>query len=284
MEISPLGANLGAEIIGLDLSRPLDNETRNRINRAFVYNIVLCFRAQSFSTPDDFVTAAKNLGDPMPPLVPTYILPGQTVVEELSNKATDKRTNHTKPMRRGGSWHSDHSNLRQPPKATTLYGIEIPEDGGNTEFTNMHAAYDALSDEEKDFFRGRRILHQYISTRAPRRLLQRNKAETDASPDIWQPLVRQHDETGRKSLFLNPMRNDLIEGLDQAESFAKLDALFAHCDQPRFQYSHKWRKGDMLIWDNRSAMHQATFNFDQSKTRYLHRIMLKGSTPILADA
>lgn len=283
MDIVPLSDNLGAEVTGLNLACELDPNTREFINRAFVDNVVLCFRDQTFGNPGDFVRAARNLGEPMPPLVPTYILSGQTVVEELSNKATDKRTKHTTPMRRGGSWHSDHSNLAQPPKATTLYGIEIPEDGGNTEFTNMYAAYDALPDVDKEFFRGRRILHQYISTRAPRRLLQRNKTETEASPDIWQPLVRQHEETGRKSLFLNPMRNDKIEGLGQEESFEKLDALFDHCDQPQFQYSHKWYKGDMLIWDNRSAMHQATFNFDQSKTRYLHRIMLRGTTPILAN-
>jgi len=135
----------------------------------------------------------------------------------------------------------------------------------------------------RQVFRGRRILHQYISTRAPRRLLQRNKNEEAASPDVWQPLVRRHEESGRKSLYLNPMRNDRIEGLNDADSFAKLDALFAHCDRPQFQYSHKWRTGDMLIWDNRCAMHQATFDFDQRKRRYLHRIMLKGTTPQLAD-
>lgn len=282
MEIKPLDGPFGAEISGLNLTQELDAATRAKVNSAFVDNVVLCFRGQSFKAPDDFLHAVENLGRPMPPVTATYCLPGYEAIEELTNQATDKRTGDDLPLKRGGSWHTDHSNLACPPKATVLYAIEVPELGGNTEFTNLYLAYDALDDNTKQRIRGKRAFHAYLSRRAPRKLLTRTKAEEEGSSGCWQPLVREHPETGRAALYLNPMRCDAVEGLGEAEGDALLDALYAHCEQHRFQYSHRWRPGDVLIWDNRCALHQATFDFDPHKLRYLHRIMLKGDAPKLA--
>lgn len=283
MQIKPIaGARFGAEVTDIDLSEPLAVSTRDALNAAFVENVVLCFRDQSFDTPDQFLSAVRNLGEPMPPVTATYRLPGYDVIEELSNHAVDKRTGDTTPLARGGSWHTDHSNLEEPPKATVLYGIQIPEDGGNTEFTNLQMAYDGLDEDLKQAIRGRRAFHAYLSRRAPRKLLSRTKDEQQGSDGCWQPLVRQHPETGRPGLYFNQMRCDAVEGYEQEEGDALLDRIYAHCDQSRFQYSHKWRPGDVLIWDNRSALHQATFDFDQSQRRYLHRIMLRGDAPIMA--
>lgn len=282
MEIKPLDGNFGAQVIGLNLARDLDVETRGEINQAFVDNTVLCFRGQSFAAPDEFLTAVKNLGEPMPPVTSTYRLPGFDVIEELTNRAIDKRTGDTTPLMRGGSWHTDHSNLERPPKATVLYAIEVPEVGGNTEFTCLALAHEALDASIKESVRGKRAFHAYLSRRAPRRLLSRTREEEKGSSGCWQPLVREHPETGRNSLYLNPMRCDAIEGMDEAEGDMLLDGLYAHCDQKRFQYSHRWQPGDVLIWDNRSALHQATFDFDPSRRRYLHRIMLRGDLPRLA--
>jgi alpha-ketoglutarate-dependent taurine dioxygenase len=282
MEIGDLGGNFGAEIAGLDLRDPLEPSARDYVGKVFADNVVLCFRGQCFEKPDEFVAAASTLGEPMPPIVATYRLSGYDVVEELSNDATDKRTGDGKPMKRGGSWHSDHSNLETPPKATVLFAIEVPDGGGNTEFVNMYDAYDALPQMLKDKIEGRRAFQAYLSRRAPRKLLKRNTAEEEKSPGAWQPLVRLHPDTGRKALYLNPMRIDAVEGMEQDTGDALLDALYAHCDDPAFHYSHKWQPGDMLIWDNRSSMHRATFDFDPTKRRYLHRIMLKGDKPVLA--
>ena len=151
--------------------------------------------------------------------------------------------------------------------------------GGNTEFTNLFLAYDALDDATRRTIRGRRVFHAYLSRRAPRKLLTRTKEEERGSSGCWQPLVRRHPESGRSALYLNPMRCDEVEGMDRGEGDALLDRLYAHCDQLRFRYSHRWQPGDVLIWDNRSALHQATFDFDQSQRRYLHRIMLRGDRP-----
>jgi len=283
LQISPIpGAKFGAEVTDLDISTTLDAETQAAINAAFVENVVLCFRGQHFETPDKFLTAVRNLGEPMPPVTATYRLPGYEVIEELSNSATDKRTGDKTPLARGGSWHTDHSNLETPPKATVLYAIDVPEEGGNTEFTNLQLAYEGLDEDLKKTIAGKRAFHAYPPRRAPRKLLSRTKEEQQGSDGCWQPLVRKHPESGRLGLYFNEMRCDAVDGYDQAEGDALLDKLYAHCDQPAFQYSHKWLPGDVLIWDNRSALHQATFDFDQSKRRYLHRIMLKGDRPLMA--
>ena len=283
-EIARLVAPFGAEVKGLDLTRPLDTTTRQAINAAFIDNVVLVFRDQRFATPDAFLAAARNLGEPMPPVTATYRLPGYDVIEELVNSATDKRTGETTPLMRGGSWHTDHSNLAAPPKATALYAIDLPPGGGgNTEFNSMALAYQALSDEMKAQILGRRAFQAYLSRRAPRKLLARTEAEKQDSDGVWQPIVRRHPETGRAALYLNPMRCDAVEGLSQEDGDALMDALYAHCDQKLFQYSHRWAAGDMLIWDNRAALHQATPINVPDERRYMHRIMLKGDTPIMAD-
>lgn len=283
MEIRPLDAPFGAEIAGLDLAGALDAATRAAVNRAFVENVVLVFRGQSFAAPERFLAAAAKLGEPMPPVTATYRLPGYEEIEEIVNSAIDKRTGDAAPLLRGGSWHTDHSNLATPPKATTLYAIELPASGGgNTEFINMYLAYEALPDELKSAIRGRRSFQAYLSRRAPRKLLTRTEAERAGSDGVWQPLVRRHPETGRDALYLNPMRCDAVEGMGETAGDALLDALYAHCDRADFRYSHEWQAGDMLIWDNRAALHQATPVRVPGERRYMHRIMLKGDAPRMA--
>lgn len=282
LNVTPFDAPFGAEITGLDLSRELEPTIRDEANAAFLEHVVLCFRDQRFETPDEFLIAARNLGEPMPPVTASYRLPGYDAIEELRGDATDKRTGDTQLLRRGGTWHTDHSNLAEPPKATVLYAIDIPKVGGNTEFTNLALAYRSLDEATKQRLRGRRVFEAYLSRRAPRKLLTRTKAEEQDSSGVWQPLVREHPETGQLSLYLNPMRDDAVEGLSETDGDALLDSLYAHRDQPRFQYSHRWRIGDVLIWDNRCTWHQACFDFDPSERRHMHRIMLEGDAPILS--
>ena len=283
MRITPInGARFGAEVTDIDLTRHLGTASRKALNQAFVDNAVLCIRRQSFDRPDDFLAAVKKLGEPMPPVTATYRLPGYDAIEELSNMAIDKRTGETTRLARGGSWHTDHSNLVVPPKATVLYAIEIPRHGGNTEFTHLQMAYEGLSENLKVAILGRRAFHAYLSRRAPRKLLSRTTKEQADSNGCWQPLVRRHPETGRVGLYVNAMRCDSVEGYNQDDGDALLDQLYAHCDQATYQYSHRWQPGDVLIWDNRSVLHQARFDFDQSQRRYLHRVMLRGEPPEMA--
>jgi taurine dioxygenase len=283
MEVIQLSDILGAEVTGIDLTQTLNDETKTAINKTFVDNLVACFRGQNFETPDEFLNATRYLGTPIPPILTNYLLPGQKEVEALTSDAHDKRVGGIVPQRRGLTWHTDHSNIAEPPKATMLYGIDIPSKGGDTQFLNMYAAYDALSEDMKDFIQGRRVLHVYQASRAPRKMGLRTKEQEESSPGVWQPLVRLNPDTGRKALYLNAMRMEEVEGLSEKETSDLLNELLVHCDNPKFQYSHKWQKGDVLVWDNRSTQHQGTAGFDQSERRYLHRVMLQGEAPVLAN-
>ena len=283
MRVRKLGESLGAEVEDIDLTTPLDSSSLENIEQAFTENLVLVFRNQSFLTADEFVAAAQKLGEPMPPVTATYRLQGYEAVEELVNKPFDKRSGKNIDPR-GGSWHTDHSNLTQPPKATTLYAIDLPPSGGGqTEFTNMYMAYEALPVELKEKIKGKKSFQAYQARRAPRKLLTRSGDEMENSSGTWQPLVRLHPRSRRKALYLNPMRSDEIEGYTTEEGDDLLDQLYAHADNIAFQYSHDWKPGDMLIWDNRCTLHQATALRNPEERRYMHRIMLKGEVPIMAD-
>ncbi|MBT3766960.1 MAG: TauD/TfdA family dioxygenase [Rhodospirillaceae bacterium] len=283
MEVNQLNETMGAEVTGIDLTQTLDDETKSAINKTFVDNLVACFRGQNFDSPDAFLKGAGYLGTPVAPILTNYLLPGQKEVEALTSDAHDKRVGGIVPQRRGLTWHTDHSNIAEPPKATMLYGIDIPSKGGDTQFINMYAAYDALSEDMKDFINGRRVLHVYQASRAPRKMGVRTKEQEDSSPGVWQPLVRLNPDTGRKALYLNDMRMEEVEGLSEKETTDLLKELLDHCIQPRFQYSHKWQKGDVLVWDNRSTLHQGSAGIDPSERRYLHRVMLQGEAPVLAN-
>ena len=154
MDIRALESPFGAEVLGLDLTARLTQRELEAARRAVAENVVLCFRDQKFDRPERFHAAVRNLGEPMPPVTSTYRLPEFDAIEELTNKAIDKRTGDRTPLRRGGSRHTDHSNLECPPKATVLHAIEVPEEGGNTEFTSLYLAYEALPDETRETIRG----------------------------------------------------------------------------------------------------------------------------------
>lgn len=282
MDVNPLSEVMGTEITGIDLTQTLDESDKEIINKVFVDNLVACFRGQKFETPDEFLDATRYLGEPIRPILNNYLLPGHKEVEALTSDAHDKRVGSIVPQRRGLTWHTDHSNIEEPPKATMLYAIDIPSKGGDTQFINMYAAYDTLSDDMKVFIQNRRVLHIYQASRAPRKMGIRTKNQEESSPGVWQPLVRLNPDTRRKSLYLNAMRMEKVEGLTQQEGNDLLDELLTHCHQPQFQFSHKWRTGDMLIWDNRATQHQGTAGFDPTERRYLYRVMLQGEKLVMA--
>ncbi len=160
-----------------------------------------------------------------------------------------------------------------------LYALQLPPQGGDTRFTNQRAAYRALSDEMKDTIADLRAVHVYLSKYSPRKMPTRTKAEEALSPGTSQPLVRHHPPTGEKAIYLNPIRTETIEGMPEGEAQDLLNTLLVHSTQPCFQYAHQWRLHDVLIWDNRCALHAATFDYDFSTERRLHRIMIEGEQP-----
>ncbi len=163
-----------------------------------------------------------------------------------------------------------------------LYGIEIPEEGGNTGFANMYTAYETLPKELKNAVEGKRgvfLAGRNNAKQSFRRTL--SQAQKDRTPAVSHPVVRTHPETGRKSIFANEQHTIAIEGLSEAESDAVLAELFAHCTRPEFIYRHKWQSSDLTFWDNRCVLHIADLTRldDPKYIRHMHRTTIQGDAP-----
>ena len=180
----------------------------------------------------------------------------------------------------GETFHTDHSNHPRPPKATTLFAVELPSRGGDTQYVNMHDAYDDLPAATKQKIDGLKAVHVYLSKYSPRPLGHlSDESRRNLPPPGVHPLVRTHPENGRKALFLNPVRMESIIGMEDADALKLIDELMQHATQKKYEYRHQWRYGDWVMWDNRSVMHQANPDYDMSERRFLYRLMLKGEVP-----
>jgi taurine dioxygenase len=274
LNLTPCRARLGAEITGLDLSQPVDPEIRLELNRAWIEYAVLVIRGQKLS-PAQFAAAAGLFGELLEQQVKKFSLPDQPLVGTISSR--DLPIVDGKLHVRGENYHTDHSNFPAPPKATTLHAVTLPGTGGDTQFVDVRAAYDDLPAQTKRRILPLRSPHVYESSQSPRKMAELSAEERAKVPQTSQPLVIRHPENGRAALYLNTGRMEGIEGMDESEAFRLIDELYAHATQSRYEYRHKWLPGDMVIWDNRSVMHQANADYDPSDYRFLYRIMLKGA-------
>ena len=271
--IAPLSAHTGAEISGLDFTREIEDAARAVLARAFAERHVLVMREQNFS-PDQFKAAAQIFGELQPHDKKERHVPGHPGVDYVSNdEIIDGRR-----IIPGETFHTDHSNHPRPPKATMLFAVDLPSAGGDTQYVNMHDAYDDLPAATKIRIDGLRAIHVYQSKYSPRPLgpLTEDSRRKLPPPGIH-PLVHVHPENGRKALYLNPVRMEGIVGMDDAGALQLIDELMRHATQKKYEYRHKWRRGDWVMWDNRSVMHQANPDYDMSERRYLYRLMLKGA-------
>jgi taurine dioxygenase len=273
--ITPLTAHTGAEVVGLDFSEPIDEAARVALNHAFVAHHVLVMRDQHFS-PDAFKAAVQLFGELQPHDKKEHHVPGHLDVSYVSN---DEFVNGRRIIP-GETFHTDHSNHPRPPKATTLFAVELPSRGGDTQYVNMHEAFDDLPDDTKRRIEGRKAVHAYLSKYSPRPLgYLSEESRRNLPPPGLHPLVRTHPENGRKALFLNPVRMESIVGMDDDDALKLIEELMRHATQKKYEYRHQWRHGDWVLWDNRSVMHQANPDYDMSERRYLYRLMLKGEVP-----
>lgn len=285
IEIHPLEAALGAEIRGVDLSKPLSPEDRKVIHDAWMEHLVLLFRGQTLSD-DQLIAFSRNFGDLEFP--PTRLLKLKNRIDQtedippeinvISNVKEDG-----KPIGQLGAgeaaWHTDSGFIEEPPKGSILYGIEVPAEGGNTSFLNMYTAYETLADDIKAQVQGRCAKHDPTYTSAGVRRADFDEVtDVSKSPGPLHPIVRTHPETRRPVLYLGRRLNAYIEGLPVPESEALLDEIWAHTMQPKFVYEHHWKAGDVLMWDNRCVMHRREA-FDDSARRVMHRTQLKGDRP-----
>ena len=276
MELQPLGPVLGVEVTGVDLSSPLDNESFAAIRQALNDHCLVLIRGQALSE-GEHVAFACRFGDLQIHVLKQFLTTPYPELYVLSNKSVGGKPigNH----KEGWNWHSDLSYLEVPCLGSVLYSREVPPVGADTLFASMYAAYDALDAETKARIADLRAVHSYagyyakaFADRTP--LSDEQKA---ATPDVVHPLVRTHPETGRKSLYVGEDVVKEIIGLPAVESEALLADLNAHAISEDFVYRHKWRAGDVVIWDNRSTMHKATPYDDNTYIRVMHRATIKGS-------
>jgi taurine dioxygenase len=274
--ITPLTGHTGVEVIGIDFTQPIDSKTRAILQRAFLEHHVLVMRDQHFK-PDEFKAAVELFGEVQPHDKKEHHVPGYPGIDYVSNdEIVDGRR-----IIPGETFHTDHSNHPRPPKATTLFAVNLPSSGGDTQYVNMHDAFDDLPADARQRLNGLKAVHVYLSKYSPRPL---GKISEESRRNLPQPgihpLVRTHPENGRKALFLNPVRMQSIVGMPDEEALALINNLMRHATQKKYEYRHRWRHGDWVLWDNRSVMHQANPDYDMNERRYLYRLMLKGETPV----
>jgi len=276
LALTPLSRHTGAEIRGLDLARPVSEETRAALNRAFLDHAVLVFRDQSLSPPQ-LLDAVQLFGTVFPQHNARYKIPDCPMVHYISNQDTYADGTRYIP---GEGYHTDHSNDTRPPKATVLHAVTLPDRGGDTQFVNMYLAYEELPEATRRRISDLKATHVFQSRHSGRKLLTLSTERKDIVPDaVTHPIVRSHPETGRKALYINPIRIEGIVGMDEVEALQLLDELLSFATQERFEYRHQWRKGDMVMWDNRCLLHKANGDYDLSQVRYLYRVMLEDDAP-----
>jgi len=274
LTVKPLTKTIGAEVTGVDLAKPLDEPTRKALYDAWIEHAVLVIRDQHLSPPQ-FAAAARLFGDIMEQQLKKFALPDHPEVGTISSK--DLPLVDGKLKVRGEQYHTDHSNYAAPPKATMLHAVSLPSFGGDTQFVDVRQAFDELPAEKRRALVKLRSPHVYESSQSPRKMAALSPQERAQIPQTVQPLVIRHPENGRSALYINTARMEGIEGMPSDEAFKLIDDLYRHATQSKFEYRHKWRAGDMVIWDNRSVMHQANADYDPNEYRFLYRIMLQGA-------
>lgn len=279
MVVRRISENIGAEVTGIDLTQPLDDETRQDLYKALVDNIALVIRDQKF-TAEQFLAAGKIFGEPMDRNYLTYSVPGVPFVHEVSSH---QRSKDGTVVMVGPRWHTDHTNEECPPKFTTLYALEMPRNGGGTSIANMRAGYDRLPDDVKARIDGMQTENVIVGSAVTYQNSDRYVSQAELNPDpVLQPLVRTNPDTGAKALYFHPHKTERIVGMDPESSQKLLDEVLEQALRPEFVYSHAWKLGDMLIWDNRSALHKANYDYDPKDTtqhRRLYRMLIRGERP-----
>ena len=284
IEVVPTGFALGAEIRGIDVRSEPSPEVGEALREAWKQHLVLLFRGQTGLSDEELIAFTRVFG-PLQEAPNSEVTAGfgsfsdvPPEVTIISNIEVDGR--QIGALGAGeADWHTDMSFIEEPPAGSCLYAIEIPPAGDNTCLTNMHRALDTLDSETADAVKDARCVHDesLTSTGAQR---QGVPAVTDVreTPGARHPVLRTHPDTGRKALFLGRRRNAWLVGFDVGESERLLDRLWSHAADESHVWEHRWREGDIVLWDNRAVMHRRD-PFDPATRRLMHRTQVKGGRP-----
>jgi taurine dioxygenase len=275
LQLRPLSKHIGCEVKGIDLREPVAPTSASAIYRAWLDHAVLLFRDQDLSQ-EDLIRVTGIFGEFAPLGRPAHTLPKgfEKILPNIMLISNIRENGETIGALPDGEmlFHHDTIHRDEPHKATLLYSVEIPTYGGDTLFASGTAAYAALDPAIKRKLEGLKAVNYYVYNSVKRN----DKQAVDAASQAVHPVVRTHEETGRKALYVNRLMSVRIEGMQEAESDATLDFLFDHSEKSEFVYSHVWRKGDLIIWDNRCSSHART-DFPSDQRRLLLRTTVRGT-------
>ena len=275
IEVRKLSPHTGAEILGLDLAREIDSATADEIYRAWLDHVVVLFRDQVLTQADLLRVAecfgtAGDLGRPKEYRTKGHAeaLPNIMLISNIREDGEPIGSLPDGDM----MFHHDMLHAENPHKATLLYSVELPSHGGNTLFANGYSAYDTLPDDLRLKLAGRDAFHHY------------NYGSTHIGDDLGVPAFSEsthpvfltHEETGRKAIYVNRLMTRNVVDMDKDESASLLGRIYDHSEKTEFVYEHVWRKGDLVVWDNRCSMHGRT-DFPSDQRRLLWRVTIKGA-------
>jgi len=272
-QVRRLAASLGAEILGVDLRAPMDDDAFRAFEAALIEHKVLAVRDQ-FLTTEQHVAFSRRFGElEVHPMRPQGQFPEILVLDNHKDN----------PVLSTDVWHSDTTFRKNPTKYTILRCEIMPELGGDTLWANMEAAYDGLSDTFRTMITGLRAVHDFQNFRVLFKNTEEDRIKLhrmeDMFPNPSHPVVRTHPVTGRKSIYVNPQFTLRIEGLEPAESRAILDVLFAQARVPEYQFRIRWTPGTIVFWDNRSTQHYAANDYYPQRRR-MERTAVVGDVPV----
>lgn len=254
IEVRKLGDALLAEVVGVDITKPLPEAVRREVYQAFLDHVVLVFRDQPL-TAAQMVQFASNFGRLEPHITKKYNHPEFDNLIVMTNQ-NEKGEVDPFESKRGDKWHTDMCYREVPARATSLHTLQIPDVGGDTLFANMYCALEVMPASLRSRLEGRKATFRYGGRAADGRV--RLEKEDQSAPLIAHPIVRSHTDTKRQSVFVNPAHTVGIVDMDEDEAQELLEETYAWCMQPEFQARHVWRFGDTVIWDNRCGWHKAT--------------------------
>jgi taurine dioxygenase len=278
LTVRPVTGALGAEIFGVDLTQPIDAETKREIIRAFHDHLVIWFPDQKPLAPEQHLAFAELFG-PLTRIPHIFSIEGYPEIQIVRREANESGTYVV-----GENWHSDSTFLETPPLGVVMRAIDVPEFGGDTLFANMYLAYEALSDKMKAILATLKGVHsatRIFGSESKKREKRYDIPEMDVSfgdREVVHPVIRTHPGTGRKLIYINRTYLRRFEGMTEEESRGLLETLYAHCGRLEFSCRARWRKDQVLVWDNRATWHRAIFDYP-GKRRYLERVTIAGDRP-----
>jgi taurine dioxygenase len=276
--VRPLGGAFGAEIVGFDIGAANSAESVGRIKQALLDHALLVFRDQDI-TPEQHIVFSRHFGELEEHVQTRFLLKGHPEIFVVSNVTADGKDIGAKNC--ALTWHSDHSYMALPSLGSLFYAVTIPDQGGETCFADMRAAYDDLPTGKKERLVGLQAVHDYLRLQTmqfPDRPL--TPEQLAKAPPVLHPVVRTHPESGRRSLFLGG--NVISKCVDASGTEQSRDIvmdLLEIATHDRYVYTHHYKPGDLVFWDNRCTMHRAAAYDDGTYPRIMHRTTILGDKP-----